>query len=333
MSDISKSKILIRTPNWLGDLVIATGFINAVLDNFPNSEVDLIIKSGLESLPIKHRGKIIIFDPEICSSGSFGKKLSKENYDTFYVLPPSFSSAWMAFKSKIPNRIGYAGQFRSILLSNAKKNENQSRTEHILKEYINLISPKISFEKYPPILKISKEWIDIKLNSFKYQLPKSFFALSPGASYGPAKQWPINYYRKLAKKINKFFNCKILILGTLKDFAQAEEISSGLDSVNNLCGKTSPEQLLAILSKAILLVSNDSGSMHLMGALQKPQIAIFGSTSPKWTSPINPYSIVINKDIKCSPCFERTCKYKHYECMTKITPELVFSKIQNSLCK
>ena len=204
----------------------------------------------------------------------------------------------MAFKSKIPIRIGYSGQFRNFFLSNAKKYEKKPRSVHILREYINLISPNLSIEKYPPNFKMSKEWIESKLNSLKYKLPKSFFALSPGASYGPAKQWPIEYFRKLAKKINTFFDCKIIILGTLQDFDQGEEISNGLDSVKNFCGKTTLDQLLVILSKAKLLIGNDSGSMHLMGALNKPQIAIFGSTSPKWTSPINPYSIVIKKDIK-----------------------------------
>ena len=331
MSNNLNSKILIRTPNWLGDLIIATGFISAVLEKYPYSKVDLIVKSGYENLPLKHRGEIIIFDPTLDSPGDFGIKLRKDNYDIFFVLPPSFSSAWMAFKSKIPKRIGYTGQFRKILLSYSKKHKKKQRTEHILKEYMNLLSPNIPIEKYPPSLEISNKWLENSLNSFEYHLPKSFFVLSPGAEYGPAKQWPIEYFRSLALKINNFFKTSILILGTYKDIEHGDKISNGLDCVQNFCGKTSLSQLIAILFKSKLLVGNDSGSMHLMSALRKPQIAIFGSTSPKWTSPINPYSTVITKNLTCSPCFSRTCRYDHYKCMTEITPELVFKTVKNIL--
>ena len=214
MSKNLNSKIIIRTPNWLGDLIISTGFISAVLDEYPYSEVDLIVKSGFESIPLKHRGKIIIFDSKLNSAGDFGVKLRKDNYDIFFVLPPSFSSAWMAFKSKVPMRIGYAGQFRNILLSYSKKFQNKPRSEHILKEYINLLSPNVPIEKYPPFLEISNKWLEKNLNSFEYQLPKSFFVFSPGAAYGPAKQWPIEYFRTLALKLNNFFKTEILILVT-----------------------------------------------------------------------------------------------------------------------
>ncbi len=333
MTNSLNSKILIRTPNWLGDLIISTGFVRAVLEQYPYSEVDLIVKSGFESIPLEHRGKIIIFDSKKYSAGEFGKKLRKENYDIFFVLPPSFSSAWMAFKSKIPKRIGYTGQFRNILLNSSKKHKKNPRSEHILKEYMNLLSPNISIDKYPPYLNTSKNWIESKLNSFEHNLPKSFFALSPGAAFGPAKQWPIEYFRSLASKINDTFKTSILILGTYNDIENGEKISKGLESVQNFCGKTSLSELIAILSKAKLLVGNDSGSMHLMSALRRPQIAIFGSTSPIWTSPINPYSIVITKNLTCSPCFSRTCRYKHYDCMNKITPELVFQTVNNIITK
>tara|TARA_Y100001970_G_scaffold292442_1_gene433744 strand:+ start:235 stop:1242 length:1008 start_codon:yes stop_codon:yes gene_type:complete len=333
MTKSPNPKILIRTPNWLGDLVISTGFISAVLENFPNSEIDLIVRSGFENLPLIHRGKILIFDPKKNSSGDFGKKLIKNNYDIFFVLPPSFSSAWMAFKSKASKRIGYKGQFRSILLNYSKSYEKKPRTEHILKEYMNLLSPNLSIEKYPPYLKTSRKWIESNLNSLEYPLPQSFFAISPGAVYGRTKQWPTIYFRKLVKKLNKFTESQTIILGTFDDIKLGEEISNGLESVQNFCGKTSLSQLIAVLSKAKLLIGNDSGSMHLMSALKRPQIAIFGSTSPKWTSPINPNSTIIKEDLKCSPCFSRTCRYNHYECLTKITPEIVFQKIQKIITK
>ena len=123
------------------------------LEAFPESQVDLIVKSGFEKIPLPQRGQIIPFDPKKETAGNFGKTLRDENYVYFYVLPPSFSAAWMAHKSKIPHRIGYSGEFRSFLLSLAKKPEATPRSQHLLKEYLNLLAPGISTEKYPPRLK------------------------------------------------------------------------------------------------------------------------------------------------------------------------------------
>jgi heptosyltransferase-2 len=333
MSEISTPKILIRTPNWLGDLVMASGFVRAVLDFYPESEVDLIVKSGFENLPLPRRGKIIVLEPEKISAGAFGKNLDSGNYSHFYVLPPSFSSAWMAFQSNIPQRIGYSGEFRSLLLSKAKKHEGKPRSVHILKEYLNLLDPQLSVEKYPPQLETTPDWIEKHLNSFQKPLPESYIVFTPGAVYGPAKQWPIAHFRTLATKMIQLFGTSILILGTNEDAESGAKISQGLEGVHNYCGQTSLTEFLAILTKAKLLIGNDSGSMHLMGALQRPQIAIFGSTSPTWTAPVNPYASVLNQNLSCSPCFARTCRYGHYDCLTKIQPELLLQEAQKILSR
>ena len=331
MPEADPPKILIRTPNWLGDLVISTGFIGAVLENYPESQVDLIVKSGFENLPLPYRGKIIPFDPEKNSAGAFGKTLRSGNYTHFYVLPPSFSSAWMSFQSKIPQRIGYSGEFRSLLLSHAKKHEGTSRSIHILQEYLNLMAPDITLEKYPPHLETTEAWVEKHLNTFQNSLPESFIVFTPGAVYGPAKQWPLEHFRTLATQLIQFPGTSILILGTEADTDSGTEISQGLEGVHNYCGQTSLTELLAILAKAKLLVGNDSGSMHLMGALQRPQIAIFGSTSPTWTAPVNQMATVLSRNLTCSPCFAKTCRFGHYDCLTQIQPEQVFQEAKKIL--
>ena len=327
MPESAPVKILIRTPNWLGDMVMSSGFVRAVLEAFPESQVDLIVKSGFEKIPLPQRGQIIPFDPKKETAGNFGRTLRAENYDYFYVLPPSFSAAWMAHKSKIPHRIGYSGEFRSFLLSLAKKPEATPRSQHLLKEYLNLLAPGLSTEKYPPRLEITHEWVEKQLGSLEISLPESFFVFTPGAIFGPAKQWPLEHFRTLATLLHNVFGDPILILGTEADVKSGAEISLGLDFVQNYCGQTSLSELLAILAKAKLLVGNDSGSMHLMSALQRPQIAIFGSTSPDWTAPINPNATVLSRNLSCSPCFSRTCRFAHYDCLKRIEPELVLEEI------
>ena len=331
MTDSAPPKILIRTPNWLGDLVMATGFFRAVLEIYPESQVDLIVKSGFENLPLPHRGKVIIFDSKHNSADTFGKTLRFENYANFYILPPSFSSAWMAFQSRIPQRIGYAGEYRSLLLTVAKKHEETPRSQHLLKEYLNLLAPDLSIAKYPPSLETTEEWIETHINSFQKSLPDSFIVFTPGAIYGPAKQWPLEHFRALASLLHNVFGDPIVILGTEADAGFGAEISQGLDWVQNYCGQTSLPELLAILAKAKLLIGNDSGSMHLMGALQRPQVAIFGSTSPAWTAPINPRSSVQYRNLFCSPCFSKTCRYGHYDCLTQIQPKMILDESQKLL--
>ena len=331
MTDSAPPKILIRTPNWLGDLVMATGFFRAVLEIYPESQVDLIVKSGFENLPLPHRGKVIIFDSKHKSAGTFGKTLRFENYANFYILPPSFSSAWMAFQSRIPQRIGYAGEYRSLLLTVAKKHEETPRSQHLLKEYLNLLAPDLSVAKYPPSLETTEEWIETHINSFQKSLPDSFIVFTPGAIYGPAKQWPLGHFRALASLLHNVFGDPIVILGTEADAGFGAEISQGFDWVQNYCGQTSLPELLAILAKAKLLIGNDSGSMHLMGALQRPQVAIFGSTSPAWTAPINPRSSVQYRNLFCSPCFSKTCRYGHYDCLTQIQPKMILDESQKLL--
>ena len=124
-----------------------------------------------------------------------------------------------------------------------------------------------------------------------------------------------------------------MLLGTIDDIESGTKIAYDNNGIHNYCGKTTLAQLLAILTKAQLLVGNDSGSMHLMAALQRPQIAVFGSTSPTWTGPINTNATVISSNLSCSPCFSRTCRFGHYDCLTQINPENVFAEVQKHLSK
>ncbi|SVD87966.1 uncharacterized protein METZ01_LOCUS440820, partial [marine metagenome] len=258
-----------------------------VLETFPDSQVDIILKSGFETLPIPHRGEIILFDKNKDSAGKFGKSLRHKNYDCFYVLPPSFSSAWMAFQSKIPKRIGYAGEYRSFLLTSAKKHEIRPGSQHLLKEYLGLLSNDLDMGNYAPRLEVKHDWVKEQLDSCAFKIPEKFVVFTPGAIYGPSKQWPVEHFRELGKQLHKAFGYTILLLGTIDDVESGTKIAHNNDWIHNYCGKTTLAQLLAILTKAQLLVGNDSGSMHLMAALQRPQIAVFGSTSPTWTGPIN----------------------------------------------
>ncbi|MDH5560626.1 MAG: lipopolysaccharide heptosyltransferase II [Deltaproteobacteria bacterium] len=320
------NKILVRTPNWLGDLMMSTAFVDALLNQFPDATVDLIVKRGFEELPLPCRGTILGFDKRKDNFFEFAKKLKSHDYDRAYVLPPSFSSALMIFLAKIPERYGLRNPFRNFLLNPSVKLDQKSRTNHLVREYLTLLKNGETPKDYLPSLKIRPPWAHQQLKNLESTLPKDYIVFTPGAIYGPAKQWPVEYFSELAKLL-KHDGQQILVLGTKDDYPKGEAIKEGLDYVVNLCGMTSLCELVAILSKSRLLVSNDSGAMHITAAMQRPQIAIFGSTSNVWTIPLNPKAITLHLGLKCSPCYKRVCRYGHYDCLKKITPQDVYKQI------
>jgi heptosyltransferase-2 len=150
----------------------------------------------------------------------------------------------------------------------------------------------------------------------------------PGAEYGPAKRWPIPYFAELAQRLRRQ-GYTVLLIGSLKDKAIADNIVAlGNDACLNLCGSTDLGDAIALLSCAQLVISNDSGLMHLAAALDRPMLALFGSSSPRFTPPLSTHAEVVKLDLKCSPCFKRECPLGHFNCMTKLTPELVWQKIE-----
>jgi len=322
----SPGRIVVRAPNWLGDLMMATGALGAILDRWPSAAVDLVVRAGHEPLPLPQRGRVVPFDHRVTSAGVFGASLRREGYDRFYVLPPSFSSAWMAYRSGAPERVGYRGQFRRPLLQPALEHRAPERSVHLAREYLDLIDPAFELEHHPPRLDASSAWVDRHLGRICRGLPERFVALAPGAVYGPAKSWPAERYRELAAGLRARAGLPVVLLGTGDEHALAEQVRAGGEGILNWCGTTDVPGLVAVLSRAALLISNDSGAMHVMAALRRPQVAIFGSTSPAWTGPLNPKATVVALGLPCSPCFERTCRYGHYDCLRGVTAEQVLER-------
>ena len=316
--DGNPGRIIVRVPNWLGDLMMATGVLRAILERFPTASVDLVVRAGHETLPLPRRGRIIPFNPGSISAGAFGVSLRTAGYARFYVLPPSFSSAWMAWRSGVPERVGYRGHLRSPLLRPALAPRAPARSVHLTREYLDLIDPALENDRYPPKLDLPGAWSAEQLARICREVPERFVAIAPGAVYGPAKAWPADHYRELARGLRDRTGAPVLVLGTGAEHALAEQVRNGEEGILNWCGTTDLPGLVAILSRAALLVSNDSGAMHVMAALGRPQVAIFGSTSPVWTGPINEKASVVASGLPCAPCYARTCRFGHYDCLRRV---------------
>jgi heptosyltransferase II len=316
-------RIVVRTPNWLGDLMMATGTLRAILERWPNATVDLVVRAGHEALPLPRRGRVVPFATGKASAGAFGAALAACGYDRFYVLPPSFSAAWMAWRSRAPERVGYRGQFRGVLLRPALAHREPARSVHQAREYLDLVDPRLELDCYPPRLDVPGTWVAGQLAGICRELPERFVAIAPGAVYGPAKAWPAARYGEVARGLRDRTGLPVLVLGTADEHALGEQVRAGSEGVLNWCGTTDLPGLVAVLARAALLLSNDSGAMHVMAALGRPQVALFGSTSPAWTGPVNRKAAVIAPGLACSPCFARTCRYGHTDCLGKVSAHQV----------
>ena len=178
---------------------------------------------------------------------------------------------------------------------------------------------------------MNEDWLEKQLIFLPQSLPVQFICFAPGAIYGPAKQWPLESFRELGEIMTRESDLPVILLGTEADQKTAEFIQNQSKGITNLCGKTGLNQLVAILARASLLVSNDSGAMHVMAALQRPQIALFGSSTPRWTAPLNPMAKVIYLDLECSPCFKRQCPFGHLNCLTGISHQQVAEQVLKML--
>ena len=250
------------------------------------------------------------YDKYSHSSILFGRILQKNGYDLIYVLPPSFSSALMAYSAKIPQKIGYSGSLRGFLLNQNVQYAQKHRSSHLINEYLFLVNRRFTIDEFLPKLDTTKDWVENTLNKKPLLLPDDFIVIAPGVIFGPAKQWPIEYFKKLVTLLGVDHK-KVVVVGTESDFELGESLAATDQRCINLCGKTTLNELIAVLAKSKLLVSNDSGTMHIMAALQKPQVAIFGSTSTIWTGPVNPKAKIVTLDMECAPCFKRKCRFGH----------------------
>ncbi|MEZ0344698.1 MAG: lipopolysaccharide heptosyltransferase II [Caldimicrobium sp.] len=320
--------MLIRIPNWLGDALMAT----PVYENLKDFEE--IILFGPENF-IK-----LFEDFPNTKILPFYKGDTKKNLEALkdykkekgLLLTNSFSSAFLFFRAGLKERMGYASDFRSFLLT--KRVKPPKKKMHQRDKYLYLIEALgFSVVNRELILYLSEEKIK-RAQKFLKELGIDslgpLILIAPGAAYGPAKKWPLSYYRKLSEWFSKE-GYPVLIVGGPREIEEGKILSEGLKGVCNLCGKTEIALLAGIFKLSSLLISNDSGLMHLGAVLKIPQIAIFGSTDPDYTGPLNPRAIILKENLDCSPCFKRTCPKGHYRCLKEISPERVYEGAKNIL--
>jgi len=332
--DKRPTRILVRSPNWLGDAVMALPFLANLRRLYPKAHIAIWCKSHLKDLfqAYPEVNEVILYSASFRSLIKHCLML-RHHFDICILLPNSFSSAIAAFLTATPIRIGYATDGRHLFLT---QRFSPPSDLHQIDYYLHLLTLMgYQVVSCAPILIPTAIGERERSNLKKqYRWQKDYVVFAPGAAYGPAKCWPSSYFAWLAQKIIQAMKFDVLILGSKKDRIIAQKILHQMDSpqgIYDLTGLTSLAGAMAIIKAARLVITNDSGLMHLTAALHCPQIAIFGPTDPNRTSPYGNTTKIIYHPVTCAPCKYRKCPKEHL-CMRQITVEDVFRTIKH-LCE
>ncbi|MBI2745306.1 MAG: lipopolysaccharide heptosyltransferase II [Burkholderiales bacterium] len=252
-------------------------------------------------------------------------------FDVAYVLPNSLKSALLPFLASIPKRVGYLGEARVGLLTHRLKNPPKDKRPPMVAFY-SALSGEPGIEADRPRLQVDEALCDAVLA--KLGLARgAYYVFVPGAEYGPAKRWPAQRFAELAQQLD----APVLLLGAGKEAVLGQEImvlAAGADC-RNLAGTTSLAEAFALIAAARRVISNDTGLMHVAAALDVPQVALFGSSSPEHTPPLSARAQVLwlkndpayQPPLDCAPCFQRVCPLGHLRCLNDITAERVRSAL------
>ena len=325
-------KILIRVPNWIGDAVLARPAIEGIAASLPQAELWLNAAEWVKDL-FSSDERIAGIVPSPPSNGvkrvrEAARKIRAESFDIGILLTNSFGSALLFSLAGIPQRWGYAGDGRALLLTKSVRKVNRDSARHQVHYYLDLVAG-LGLKPGSPTLRLTvteeeKNQARRHLDETGVDPGRPLLILSPGAGYGPAKRWPASRFAALASLFQERKNAAVVITGSASEIPIAAEISSCLNKKPlSLTGKTTLPELKGLISLARLFISNDSGPMHLANALGVPVVGIFGPTDPAVTGPLEQPAAVVKKDVPCWPCFYRKCPYDH-RCMTRIDPEEVY---------
>lgn len=331
------TKILIVAPSWVGDALMSQPLLTLLKQQEPGSAIDVLGPGW--ALPIYRRMPEVsgtIESPFAHGELALGKRwrlgrtLRAANYDRAYVLPNSFKSALMPKFAGIPRRIGFVGEMRQLLLTDARALDTRA-LPLMVERFAFLASRRGSPLARPvprPRLQVDATERGPLLARLGLTLDARIACFCPGAEYGPAKRWPASHFAALASRLSAA-GYAVWVVGSAKERGIGEEIRvASADAAVNLCGNTTLDEAVVLLSCAAVVVSNDSGLMHVAAALDRPMIALYGSSSPGFTPPLSGHARIVSIGVPCSPCFQRVCPLGHFDCMMKLDPGLVLAEIQ-----
>lgn len=334
-------KIIVRMPNWIGDLVMATPVLSDLRKAYPQAHITAMCCNPVCDLLREDQA----IDELFCFSKTnrFGRRDEKRNiveklrrgkYDLGILLTSSFSSAWWFWLGGVKKRLGYQGNGRGILLTDKIPFPKDVHQQHLVETYKMLLAPlgiPLSDRK-PRIFLSEKELVNAKtlLHQMGISSEQILIGINPGAAYGSAKCWLPERFREVTERLLKLPSVRIIYFGDQASMPLVKEICREFPApVINLAGLTSLRELAALIKLCQVILTNDSGPMHIAAAANTPLVALFGSTNEVATGPYRT-GTVIHKHVSCSPCYKRVCPLD-FRCMKRIETDEVYEEILRTL--
>lgn len=325
-------KILVRATNWVGDAVMSLPALRALHEKFPSAEISILAKPWTADLYGRERfyHRVIPYTPKnLASKYHAALALRSENFDCAILLQNAFEAALVAFAARIPERIGYARDGRSLLLTRAipvPKPGEIPRHERFY--YLELLRRAGILEKLPESEMIRLEGAPSArlagLERFRaLGLGETIVGVSPGAAYGTAKQWLPDRFASAASRVAQDLGANIAIFGSASERELCASVAQACTSpAKNLAGETTLAEFIDMAAACRVYLTNDSGAMHIASALGVPTVAVFGATDDVGTGPTGPLVRIVREPVECSPCLRRECPIDH-RCMTRVEADRV----------
>lgn len=335
-------RILIVAPSWVGDAILSEPLVALLRDPYEDPIVDVLVTPWCAPVYARMRGiRRIIETPfahgklDIAARKRLAGELRTEGYTHAFVLPNSWKSALVPFLARIPRRVGYKGEARWGLLTDARPLDKKAMPR-LVDRFAALAMPRGGLVPMPPspVLVPDAGNRAAAMRALRLKTDRPVVLLCPGAEYGPAKRWPPNQFAELAAMFLRD-GLQVWIVGSPNDKMAADAVlnslGENLHKVRDLTARTDLGTAIDLLSSASLVISNDSGLMHAAAAVGVPLVALFGSSSPVYTPPLSAIAQVAKIDIACSPCFQRECPLGHFKCMRELKPPIVYNLARAAL--
>jgi len=333
-------KMLIRATNWVGDAIMALPALRTVRARFPDAEIAILALPYVADIYRDQQigDSLIVYDRKGAHATFSGRErlageLRTQKFDIALLLQNAFDAAWIAWRAGIPQRIGYARDARTLLLTKSvavpKSGEIPAHEKFY---YLELLRRAGWIEALPEESLIALNVPEQSRRRAAELLwasgarPAAIrIAVGAGASYGSAKCWPPDGFAEVLNHLQQQIDADVILFGTDAEASVSAAIASGMRrSPIDLTGTTAIADLPALLSQCHLFVGNDSGAMHVAAAVGLPVVAVFGPTDPHGTAPVTLRCTIVQQKPYCSPCFLRRCPTDH-RCMTAVTPLMVES--------
>lgn len=327
-------RVLVVAPSWVGDMVMTQPMLTLIKAQAPNTRIDVLAPSWVLPLaarmPEVHEG---LSSPFRHGEFAFGKRrrlardLAPKHYDQAIVLPNAWKSALVPWLAGIPRRTGWTGEFRHGLLNDARKLD-PLKLPRMVQRFCALALDRDAILPSPlPMPRLASDPVKraALLDRLGLRADPPVACFCPGAEYGPAKRWPAEHFAALARALAQRGR-QVWLVGSARDREVTAPIAAAVGSAcRDLAGETSLDEAVDLLAAAALVVTNDSGLMHVAAALDRPTIALFGSSSPAFTPPLSERARIVRTAVPCSPCFQRVCPLGHFDCMRKLEPDTVLA--------